>query len=222
MTRLLQGKIFAFAMAVSLASACSGSDSASDFQSDADVYRLQDLEHYGTLIEAYYANTGQYPFFDQVTDRPVYAVIASPEQIDDVQPLPFAHVNISPAQFFDEIEKGLGRPVDERYDPQFEPDKKPNFYIYNAGKDRYFFAVHVSQPFSFTQNISSGYHKIEISNRPGNDSYATTPKALFTDPEFVRGKNVKVLRPQLFDQRRLEFSNVHPTKLKVKSHSLRD
>lgn len=59
-------------------------------------------------------------FFDQVTDRPVYAVIASPEQTDDVQPLPFAHVDIPTAQFFSEIEKGLGRTVEERYDPQFE------------------------------------------------------------------------------------------------------
>lgn len=196
--------------------------SSDDFQSDADVYRLQDLEHYGTLIEAYKTKTGQYPLFDQVDDLPVYAVIASPEQVDDVQPLPFAHVNISPAQFFDELEKGLGRPIEERYDPQFEPDKKPNFYIYTVGSDRYFFAVHVSQPFSFTQDIGPGYHKVEVSNRPGNDSYASMPEALFKAPGFLSAKNKSVSKPQLFDQRRQEFADVYPTKLTSVSHSLRD
>lgn len=103
-----------------------------------------------------------------------------------------------------------------------KPDKKPNFYIYKAGPDQYFFAVHVSQPFSFTQDISDGYHKIEISNRPGNDSYASTPGGLFNDPEFIKAKNMAVSKPQFFDQRRQNYADSYPSKLETSPNLLRD
>lgn len=210
-------KFISAALAALLMSACS----EGSFQSDADIYRFQDLEHYGNLIEAYKAKTGQYPFSDRVSDKPVYAVIASPEQIDDVQPLPFAHVEITTAEFFNEIERGIGTQVEERYDPQFEPDRKPNFYIYNMGADRYFFAVHLSQPYSFTQDVGPGYHKIEISNRPGNDSYAIRPDVLFQSPEFIEARDKTVSKPELFNQRRQDFADVHPTQLEMNPNSLR-
>lgn len=209
------GEVFLLSFAAALMG-CGGGTSSS-FQTDADIYRPQDIEYYGNLIENYKEKTGQYPFSDQVSDKPVYAVIASPEQTDDVQPLPFAHVEITTAQFFDEIERVMGVPVAERYDPQFEPDKKPNFYIYNMGVDRYFFAVHVSQAYSFTQDVGPGYHKIEISNRPGNDSYATKPAHLFQNPEFIVAREKAVSKSGLFDQRRRDFEDSYPTKLKPNS-----
>ncbi len=193
-----------------LLSACSGGASP-DFQADADVYRLQDLEYYGGLIEAYKNKTGVYPFLDEAQALPVYAVIASPEQIDDVQALPFKHISKSTAQFFEEIETKLGRVVQERYDPQFEPDSKPNFYIYKAGGGGYFFAVHVSQSYAFAQVVGPGHNKVEISNLAGDDNYASSPKSLFEHPPFKAALDAPVSKPAFFDGRRAKYSNSYPS-----------
>ncbi|WP_189580320.1 hypothetical protein [Litorimonas cladophorae] len=203
-------KTIAITTVASVLLGCSGGTNLS-FQSDADVYRLQDLEYYGDLIEAYKVKTGTYPFLDEAQDLPVYSVIASPEQIDDVQALPFRHISKSPTQFFQEIEAKLGRAVDERYDPQFEPDRKPNFYIYKAGGEGYFFAVHISQPYGFAQAVGPGYNKVEISNVAGGDNYASSPKSLFAHPSFRAAVEAPVAKPGFFDQRRSQYSDSYPT-----------
>lgn len=59
MKRFLRARLFGACFPAFLAASCS----SQEFQSDADVYRLQDLEYYGSLIEAYKVKTGEYPFF---------------------------------------------------------------------------------------------------------------------------------------------------------------
>jgi hypothetical protein len=185
-------------------SGCGGVTDA-NFQSDADVYRLKDLQYYGVLIEAYHDRTGSYPFLDEAGAKPVYAIIASPEQVDDVQDLPFAHTLKSAGNFFAELESGLGEPVQEYYDPQFEPDTKPNFYIYMAREDRYFFAVHISQPHDFAQPVGPGYTKVEISNISTPDSYVVLPEVLFSSPSFLNALQVSITKPGFFEGRREQF-----------------
>ncbi|HUE70146.1 MAG TPA: hypothetical protein VMP01_04585 [Pirellulaceae bacterium] len=113
------------------------------FQRDADVVRLRHLEHYGTLIEEYHAKTGHLPF--QGNARvPIYVHVANDQQAEYSQNgPPTPHEFISVAGFISELEAGLGRPIKERYDPQFQPVDKPNFYVYMVKDDYYFFAVHL-------------------------------------------------------------------------------
>lgn len=181
-----------------------------NFQSDADVYRFKHLRYYGEKIEAYKAKTGSYPFMDEADVLPVYAVIASPEQVDDVSKLPFEHISKSTKDFINELETGLGVTLDEYYDPQYAFNKKPNFYIYMASQGRYFFAIHVSQPYDFAQTVGDGYYKIEISNDPRKDSYASHPNALFSHDPFIAAENGVVSKPEFFEAREKKF--LHATK----------
>jgi len=79
MLRLIRFKL---ALTVMFLTACSLT--SSDFQSDADILRLQHLEYYGTLLTEYYSKTGTYPFVGEI-DVPAYIFVASPEQVDDIQ-----------------------------------------------------------------------------------------------------------------------------------------
>lgn len=79
MLRLIRFKL---ALTVMFLTACSLT--SSDFQSDADILRLQHLEYYGTLLTEYHSKTGTYPFVGEI-DVPAYIFVASPEQVDDIQ-----------------------------------------------------------------------------------------------------------------------------------------
>ena len=138
------------------------------YQNDCDVIRLQHLNYYGNLIEEYKLKVGKYPFEGE--EQQVYAFIYNNNQkeyCDDTNP--YSHIQKTPKEFFSELEKGLGRKVDQLFDPQYVPSGRPVFYIYMIDGKQYFFAVHLSKKFPFSKKVASKYYKTEISNIPDEE-----------------------------------------------------
>lgn len=142
---------------------CSIELSEQAYQDDCDIVRLQHLIYYGKLIEEYKTNVGKYPFEGE--NQQVYAFIYNKEQKDycnDTNPHP--HIQMSPKEFFSELEKGVDRKIDQLFDPQYVPSGRPVFYIYMIDGKQYFFAVHLSKRYPFSKKVASKYYKAEISN----------------------------------------------------------
>lgn len=206
MFALLKSIMFAFI--VLLAVGCS--PSSKTFQADADIIRLKHLEYYGKLLTEYHAKTGTYPFVGEV-DVPAYVFIASPEQKDDVKGgPPYAHKTADFKYLVEEFETVLGREIKEFYDPQYEPDSKPNFYIYMVEGETFYFAVHTHEAFSFSNPIGEGYNKIEITNNPSGASHLVSPKDLFASTEFRNAVSRDLKSPEFFTSR--ENKTLHATR----------
>ena len=138
------------------------------YQDDCDVVKLQHLSYYGNLIEEYKNKVGKYPFEGE--KQQVYAFIYNNNQkeyCDDTNP--YSHIQKTPKEFFSELEKGLGRKIDQLFDPQYVPSGRPVFYIYMIDENQYFFAVHLSKKYPFSKKVVSKYYKTEISNIPDEE-----------------------------------------------------
>jgi len=79
--------------------------------------------------------------------------------------LPFEHKKTSAKEFVTELQSKLGN-IEVPFDLQRVPVNKPNFYIYMVVDDVYFLAVHLHNGYSFTNNISKFYNKVEVTNNP--------------------------------------------------------
>lgn len=180
------------------------------FQKDADIVRLIHLKYYGEIIEEYKVKTGNYPFMAEA-DVPLYVYFASPEQVQYTKnDPPYEHKKHSFKEFVQLLEKGLGRKIDEYYDPQNSPDFKPNFYIYMAFEGSYFFAVHQHQAQPFSKNAGKHYNKVEISNKPTEMNQAHSVSELFANKAFKKAMNNIILRPDFF--KKIELKLIHVTK----------
>ena len=154
------------------------------FQSGADVVRLSHLKYYSDFLAEYRAKSGIYPLQDRASDAPVYVFVAHDRQRAGGTP-PYKHSVVSMRDWIDELERGLGRPVDEYYDPQYAADGyRPILYIYMVYKDVFFFAVHLYQDYPFAKKVAEHYYKLEISNKPNAQNRAADPERLFASAEF--------------------------------------
>jgi len=185
-----------------LLSACSAT--SQNFQEDADIMRLKHLEYYGNLLLEYNAKTGTYPFMGEV-DVPAYVFVASPHQKDDIKGgPPYEHKTADFKYLVEEFQTVLGRDIKEYYDPQYEPDSKPNFYIYMVDGDTYNFAIHTHEEFVFSNPISKGYNKVEITNTPNGSSHLVEPQTLFASEAFKGASSRPISKPKFFASRENE------------------
>lgn len=181
------------------------------FQTNADIVRLNHLVYWGGLIEKYHQKVGYYPFANQ-SAHPIYVMIATPKQqnyFKDNQP-PAPATTKSIKEFILELEKGLGKQIDEYYDPQYAPDGKPNFYIYMIDKHNYNLAVHTFQPYPFSRYIAENYHKVEISNNPNEELNIVRFNSLLKNPKFKQALKTPIEKIGFFNQR--EQENLHISK----------
>jgi hypothetical protein len=154
------------------------------FQTGADVVRLTHLKYYSDLLAEYRGRTGVYPLQDKAADAPVYVFIAHDGQRAGGTP-PYKHSVVSMRDWINELENGVGRAVDEHYDPQYFSDGyRPNIYIYMVYRDTFFFAVHSYRNYPFTKKVAEHYNKLEISNKPNARNGAADPERLFASQDF--------------------------------------
>jgi hypothetical protein len=159
-------------------------DAEESFQNGADVVRLTHLKYYSDLLAEYHGKTGIYPLQDKAAGVPVYVFVAHDWQRAGGTP-PYKHSVASIRDWINELENGLGRPVDEYYDPQYASDGyKPNLYIYMVYRDTFFFAVHLYRDYPFTKKVAEHYNKLEISNKPNAQNRAADPERLFASEDF--------------------------------------
>ena len=110
--------------------------------------------------------------------------------------------------FVQELEKGLGRVIDEYYDPQYVPDGKPNFYIYMIDRQNYHLAVHTFTPYSFARFVGKNYHKVEISNIENKSLNIITLKTLLNDNAFKKAVNKPIDKIGFFHQREQKYLHI--------------
>ena len=120
------------------------------FEKDADKVRLEHLFYWTELFEEYKKKTGYYPLQNGLnTDMAGLVRIATKEQqayFDksskkykaDSDNNADGHFQEFPVKLLvEELERKLGRTVDEKYDIQKAPNKGPNYYNYFVTKDGY-------------------------------------------------------------------------------------
>ncbi|WP_019674052.1 hypothetical protein [Psychrobacter lutiphocae] len=170
------------------------------FQADADIVRLQQLKYWVDLIEAYHNKTGRYPLQNK-QQRNLTVFIATPQQQQYTYQLPGSEY-ATMTQFVNDLEAGLGHPIEERYDPQYAPDVKPNYYIYMLDGDDYFFAIHTHQDYSFSRPVAPDYNKVEVSNRYHNYTpKILTSSMLFQSKAYKQAASKRLQKPEFFSQR---------------------
>lgn len=168
-------------------------DDLEQYQTEADVVRVQALAHWASLIEEYYEKTGSYPLINDIdleADAQLYVFIARDEQwqavADQQSYLPENAYIIYPPEFMYSLEKGLGRQedIEERYDPQNVSSGAPNFMIYMTQDNNYYLAAHFLNTYSFTAPVRA-YQKVEVTNIP-EAPYQITYADLQNDADFQR------------------------------------
>ncbi len=160
-----------------------------EYQHDADIFRLRHLEYFGGLIEEYHQKTGKYPLQGN-SEYQNYVYIAAPHQQKYAnEGPPYKHDVTDVESFRKELEKGLGRRIDFKFDPQKVPVHAPNFYIYMIEGDRYFFAVHLYNKFPFSTPVGKHYNKLEITNEEPNRHGLWRLNELVADAGFKMALN---------------------------------
>ena len=121
------------------------------FQNDADLARLEHLEYWTGLIEEYQETTGQFPFTSALAGQEATGLvrIATADQSKYFDPQSSSYdanfdnnydgmfQEFSMADFVAELERGMGRTIDEKYDIQYVPTRSPAWYFYFVTKSGY-------------------------------------------------------------------------------------
>lgn len=178
------------------------------FQDDADIYRMKHIKYYGKILEEYKKKTGEYPF-ESLSKEPVYVFIAHDRQEKYAQNMgeqnPNKHTVVSFKKFVKEIENKLGRKINQYFDPQYAADIKPNFYIYVFKDNKYFFATHVSNYYSFAKKLLNNYYKVEISSSPPSNSKIMTYSDLIKNKSFIKQLKKKASKEDFFLEREKRY-----------------
>lgn len=178
-----------------------------ELQDDCDIVRLNHLKYYGDIIEEYKLKTGNYPFQEN-SQTQIYAFIYNTIQKEYASDTnPNEHILISPKDFFMELEKGLGKKIDQKYDPQYAPTCRPNFYMYMIQGDTYYFAVHLSKYYSFSKRVDKNYYKVEISNKSEPSYKIYTIKELSENSKYLEAVSVPPKKEGYFLEREEQHKN---------------
>lgn len=178
-------------------------------ESDADIYRLKHLKYYAELIEEFRQKTGEYPL-QGVVPYSLYVNVAREGQpiFHDEDGVTY-QVWLFP-EFVSELERGLGRSINQHFDPLDSSRCIPNNYIYLIYGDTFFFTVHTNQDFSFgkkfVQRAPTGYHKVEVTNKPYHERNLFTIEELLANPDFVKEIN-KTPQDTLLEERDKKLIN---------------
>lgn len=182
--------------------------SLQEFQDDADVYRLRHIKYYGSLLKEYKEKIGKYPF-EGLSNIPIYVFIAHDRQESYAKELGKQNKNehkvFAFKDFVKEIEKGLGRKIEQYFDPQYEPDIKPNFYIYLIKGKEYFFSVNVSKYYPFSRKVIDNYYKVEISNKSRSKSKIMKYEDLISMKSFEVESNNTAKKEAFFLEREANY-----------------
>lgn len=201
------------------------------FQNDADLARLEHLEYWTGLVEEYQQATGQFPFTTALASQESIGLvrIANANQLKYFDPGSSQYVaefdnnydgmfqEFSVADFVEELERGLGRTIDEKYDIQYVPTSSPVWYFYFVTKSGYLMWVTcitcgVTQistllldGYTPTVNIASAGMKDSVTK-------ALTRQEMLSHAIFRRWKSKKFVKEQFVrdrEQKHYDDSKVH-------------
>jgi hypothetical protein len=178
------------------------------YQDDADIVRIHHFDYYAKLLTEYYEKNGKYPFQHE-KDVPVYVFIMTNVQEKKFKDTnPYKHITVNDRYFFEELSIGLGKTIEEKYDPKkVATDGRPNMYIYMVDGNNFYFAVHLYNSNVFTKIISKYYHKIELSNIDNGENKFYTYETLKNDPQYLSIVNRIAEKQVFFDELDKEYVN---------------
>jgi len=175
------------------------------FQESADIIRLRHAAYYAALLAEYYERTGTYPFQND-SGPPKWVFIAHEQQLKYTRPGPsYTHDRVAFGEFVRVLEAGLGRPIEERYDPQFAPVNRPNFYTYVWANGRFYFTVHLYGQYPFASRRADDFSGLVITNfiRVGTEGILVD--SLLRDSAFLRATKLAPRREAFFIDREEQF-----------------
>lgn len=125
------------------------------FQNDADLARLEHLVYWTGLIEEYESKAGRFPFADKPSaeNSTILVRVATFAQSKYFNPESSQYISqldnnsngrfheLTTSELVAELERGLGRPIDEKYDIQYAPTRSPVWYNYFVTDTGYLFWV---------------------------------------------------------------------------------
>jgi hypothetical protein len=178
------------------------------YQADADIVRLQHFDYYAQLLTEYFEKNGKYPF-QYEKDGQVYIFILNNIQESKFKNTnPYKHYTVDDKWFFEELSNGLGRKIDEKYDPQkASADDRPNYYVYMVDNDYMYFAIHLYNGNQFTKNISKYYNKMELSNTDSEEYKLYTYSTLKNNLQYNELINRRAAKQEYFDELGMEYIN---------------
>jgi len=178
------------------------------YQADADIIRVHHFDYYAQLLTEYYEKNGKYPFQNE-KDAPVYVFILTRFQekmFKDTNPN--KHYTVNDKYFFEELSKGLGRKIKEKYDPQkVAADGRPNMYIYMVDGKNIYFAIHLYYRNQFTKKIGVYYNKMELSNENDVNNKLFTYETLKKDKRYLELTERKADKQGFFDELEEQYKN---------------
>jgi hypothetical protein len=168
------------------------------YQTDADIIRTQHFDYYAQLLTEYYEKNGIYPF-QYEKDEPFYVFILTGIQ-EQGFPERLSYNQRNDFFLFKELSDGLGRKIDERYDPQkVGTEGRPNMYVYMVHGNKFYFTIHLYYKNHFTKNISRYYNTMVLSNEDNNEEKFYSYKTLRNDPQYLELLNRKTDKQDYFD-----------------------
>ena len=178
------------------------------YQADVDIVRVHHFDYYAQLLAEYYEKNGKYPF-QYEKEYPVYVFILTSFQENYFKDtIPYQHHTVDDKYFFEELSNGLGKNIDEKYDPQKIPaDDRPNMYIYMVDGDNFYFAIHLYNENLFTKNIVKYYNKMELSNKDNSDYKLFTYETLKNNQFYLELLNRNVVKQDIFNGLEEEYKN---------------
>ncbi len=187
---------------------------------------MHHLKYYSNLIEEYKEKTGKFPLQEktkminnpssltekqknQIKTFPVYVEIANAWQDEEAKKyndaIPFSHYNGTDKLFFEELEDGLGKKINEYYDPQKSSFERPNFYVYVVDQDgNYYFAIHTYNNYPFGLYLEKNYHKIEVSNIATNKQ-SIQSNELFSREDYIKEAKKGLIKLKYFSNLDKEY-----------------
>ena len=205
--KLLCGFLF-FVTAIQYGYSQSYRDMENMYQADADIVRIHHFDYYAQLLTEYYEKNGKYPFQNE-KEYPIYVFILTSFQenyFEDANP--YQHYTVNDTHFFEELSNGIGRIIDEKYDPQKVPaDARPNMYIYMVDGDNFYFAIHLYNSNPFTKNIDKYYNKMELSNEDNGNNKIYTYETLKNDERYIKLLKQNAVNQAFFDRLDEQYQN---------------
>lgn len=174
-----------------------------EYQSDADIIRLQHFDYYAQLLEEYHQKTGYYPFQkdEEIQNTKAYVFLMPEERkarFKDTNPE--EHLRADDSYLFEELSRVLERPIQRKYDPQkYSTEGRPNYYIYLVTKDRMFFAIHLNTGNTFTKQVAPHYFKFELSDKDVPEFKLFSYSALKNNDDYKRLVSQKAKKQNYLD-----------------------
>lgn len=207
-------------------SAESASQKEAGFQHDADLARLEHLEYWTGLIEEFEAKTGRFPLSERLTqDNSIGLVrIATHEQSKYLDPESEEYLSaldnnhggrfdeFKVSDFVSELENGLSRSIDEKYDIQRVPTSSPVWYNYFVTRSGYVvwipcitcgvteISTLLLDGITPTVNIASAGMKDSVTK-------AFTRSEMLSHPTFKQWKSKQYIKEDFVREREMLYRN---------------